>query len=63
MLHIGFFSSETTKKCILLKMLKRLHYDHHSNPNELHLLFLPLWYSVPNIAIVAAIFIFFQLAL
>jgi len=56
--HRFLFHLKPPKNAFLLKMLKRLHYDHHSSPNELHLLFLPLWYSVPNIVIVAAIFYF-----
>ncbi|CAM2859822.1 sterol desaturase family protein [Paenibacillus sediminis] len=53
--HRFLFHLKTPKNPFFLKLLKRLHYDHHSNPNELHLLFLPLWYSVPNFAIVGAI--------
>jgi len=33
----------------------RLHYDHHLDPARLDLLFLPLWYVVPNLILVAAI--------
>jgi len=33
----------------------RLHYDHHVEPSRLDLLFLPLWYVVPNTVVVAAI--------
>jgi len=56
--HRFIFHLKPPKNAFLLKMLKRLHYDHHTNPNELHLLFLPLWYSLPNIAISGAIFYF-----
>jgi hypothetical protein len=35
-----------------LKLLKRLHYDHHEDPNHLPLLFLPLWYSGPQFVLV-----------
>ncbi|MFJ7914229.1 MULTISPECIES: sterol desaturase family protein [unclassified Lysinibacillus] len=58
--HRFLFHLKPPKSTFLLKMLKRLHYDHHSKPNELHLLFLPLWYSVPNIVIAAAIFYIFS---
>lgn len=33
----------------------RLHYDHHVEPARVDLLFLPLWYVVPNLIAVAAI--------
>ncbi len=56
--HRFIFHLKPPKNAFLLKTLKRLHYDHHTNPNELHLLFLPLWYSVPNIAISGTIFYF-----
>jgi len=39
----------------MLKFLKRLHYDHHAKPNDLHLLFLPVWYSIPNLGVLALI--------
>jgi hypothetical protein len=53
--HRFLFHMRTPKNPFFLKLLKRLHYDHHSNPNDLHLLFLPVWYSLPNIVIVGAI--------
>lgn len=28
----------------------------HTNPNDLHLLFLPLWYSLPNLSIITLLF-------
>lgn len=52
--HRFLFHIRTPKNPFLLKMIKRLHYDHHVNPNDLHLLFLPLWYSLPNMIIAAA---------
>lgn len=30
------------------KLQHRLHYDHHVEPNRLDLLFLPVWFLVPN---------------
>jgi sterol desaturase/sphingolipid hydroxylase (fatty acid hydroxylase superfamily) len=53
--HRFFFHIKAPKNPLFLKFMKRIHYDHHSDPNNLHLLFLPLWYSVPNIVIVAGI--------
>ncbi len=36
---------------MLRKMQHRLHYDHHVEPNRLDLLFLPLWFLAPNLAV------------
>ena len=33
------------------KLQHRLHYDHHVEPNRLDLLFLPIWFLVPNLAV------------
>jgi 4-hydroxysphinganine ceramide fatty acyl 2-hydroxylase len=33
----------------------RLHYDHHLEPARLDLLFLPLWYVVPNLIVTSAL--------
>src|ERR1700693_4057404 len=40
----------------LRKLQHRLHYDHHVEPNRLDLLFLPLWFLVPNLAFAASLF-------
>ncbi|XOK62502.1 sterol desaturase family protein [Paenibacillus elgii] len=47
MIHRFLFHMKPPKHPLLLAMLRRLHYDHHIYPNELHLLFLPVWYSLP----------------
>ncbi|GAA5265773.1 4-hydroxysphinganine ceramide fatty acyl 2-hydroxylase [Acidiphilium sp. MT5] len=39
----------------ILKLQHRLHYDHHQAPERLDLLFLPLWFLVPNLAITAGL--------
>ncbi|MGA2055962.1 MAG: sterol desaturase family protein [Bradyrhizobium sp.] len=39
----------------LRKMQHRLHYDHHVEPSRLDLLFLPIWFLVPNLAVVTAL--------
>jgi sterol desaturase/sphingolipid hydroxylase (fatty acid hydroxylase superfamily) len=39
----------------LRKMQHRLHYDHHVEPNRLDLLFLPIWFLVPNLAVATAL--------
>jgi 4-hydroxysphinganine ceramide fatty acyl 2-hydroxylase len=41
---------------LLRKLQHRLHYDHHVEPNRLDLLFLPLWFLVPNLAVAAGLF-------
>ncbi len=38
------------------RLQHRLHYDHHVEPNRLDLLFLPLWFLVPNLAVAAGLF-------
>lgn len=40
---------------MLRKLQHRLHYDHHVEPNRLDLLFLPLWFLVPNLAVATAL--------
>ncbi|MBO1578503.1 sterol desaturase family protein [Bacillus sp. XF8] len=49
--HRFLFHMKPPKNPLLLKMLKRLHYDHHVYPDDLKLLFLPVWYSMPGFAI------------
>jgi sterol desaturase/sphingolipid hydroxylase (fatty acid hydroxylase superfamily) len=56
--HRFLFHLKPPTNPLFLKFLKRIHYDHHAYPNELHLLFLPLWYSLPNFCILAFIFYF-----
>jgi sterol desaturase/sphingolipid hydroxylase (fatty acid hydroxylase superfamily) len=53
--HRFLFHIKAPKNAFLLSLVKRLHYDHHTEPNNLHLLFLPLWYSLPNIIVVAGL--------
>jgi 4-hydroxysphinganine ceramide fatty acyl 2-hydroxylase len=36
---------------LLRKLQHRLHYDHHVEPGRLDLLFLPIWFLVPNLAV------------
>ena len=38
------------------RLQHRLHYDHHVEPNRLDLLFLPIWFLVPNLAVAAGLF-------
>lgn len=39
----------------LRRMQHRLHYDHHAEPDRLDLLFLPIWFLVPNLAFAAGL--------
>ena len=41
---------------LLSRLQRRLHYDHHREPDILELLFVPLWFSLPNLAIYAALY-------
>ncbi|WP_243522911.1 sterol desaturase family protein [Bacillus pseudomycoides] len=54
--HRFLFHMKPPKNLFLLKLIKRLHYDHHLYPNDLKLLFLPLWYSLPNAGVLSLIF-------
>jgi 4-hydroxysphinganine ceramide fatty acyl 2-hydroxylase len=38
------------------KLQHRLHYDHHVEPGRLDLLFLPIWFLVPNLDVAAGLF-------
>lgn len=37
------------------RLQRRLHYDHHVAPDRLDLLFLPIWFLVPNLILTALI--------
>ncbi|WP_038702827.1 sterol desaturase family protein [Planococcus sp. PAMC 21323] len=54
--HRFFFHLKAPENSFFLKLLKRLHHDHHKDPNNLHLLFLPLWYSLPQILLISLVF-------
>lgn len=57
-IHRFLFHMKTPKNPFLLKVIKRLHFDHHADPDDLKLLFLPIWFSVPGFSIYAVIFYF-----
>ena len=50
--HRFLFHAPPSSRGWLLKLQRRLHYDHHVEPGRLDLLFLPLWYVAPNLAII-----------
>ncbi|MBA4493114.1 sterol desaturase family protein [Paenactinomyces guangxiensis] len=56
--HRFIFHLKPPKNQFLLQLLKRLHYDHHEDPNNLKLLFLPLWYTGPQFIAVGIIAFF-----
>src|SRR5262249_20291960 len=53
--HRFLFHAKPVRWAWLRAKQRRLHYDHHLEPARVDLLFLPLWYIVPNLALVAAI--------
>ncbi|WP_456276121.1 sterol desaturase family protein [Bacillus sp. AK128] len=53
--HRFFFHMKAPKNQLFLTFMKRIHYDHHEDPNDLKLLFLPIWYSIPQLFILVAI--------
>ncbi|WP_301107384.1 sterol desaturase family protein [Sporosarcina sp.] len=55
-IHRFLFHMKTPQNPFLLKWIKRLHFDHHADPNDLKLLFLPIWFSLPGFSFFAAIF-------
>lgn len=56
LVHRFLFHMKTPTNPFLLRVIKRLHFDHHVDPNNLKLLFLPLWFSLPNFFIASIIF-------
>lgn len=56
MIHRFLFHIKTPENPFMLRMIKRLHYDHHVNPDDLKLLFLPLWFSIPGFIVYGLIF-------
>src|SRR5579883_956185 len=53
--HRFLFHARPSKYRWLLRLQHRLHYDHHIEPGRLDLLFLPLWFAVPNLAVTGLI--------
>jgi hypothetical protein len=65
---LAFFVTEYTTHRFLLhappqrsafirRLQHQLHYDHHTDPTRLDLLFLPWWFAVPAIALYAAVYL------
>jgi 4-hydroxysphinganine ceramide fatty acyl 2-hydroxylase len=53
--HRFLFHASPSRWAWLRAKQHRLHYDHHLEPARLDLLFLPLWYVVPNMIVTAAL--------
>jgi Fatty acid hydroxylase len=54
--HRFAFHAEPSCFAFVRKLQHRLHYDHHAEPDRLDLLFLPVWFLIPNLAVTALIF-------
>lgn len=50
-MHRFAFHAPPAPWAFVRKLQHRLHYDHHTDPSRLDLLFLPLWFLGPNLAI------------
>lgn len=53
--HRFMFHAKPSRNAWLRAKQHRLHYDHHAEPARIDLLFLPLWYVVPNMILVGGI--------
>jgi type IV secretory pathway TrbD component len=53
--HRFMFHAKPSRFAWLRAKQHRLHYDHHLEPSRLDLLFLPLWYVVPNLVLTSAL--------
>ena len=54
--HRFMFHAPPQSNAFVLKLQHRLHYDHHVTPDELDLLFLPVWFVLPVASLTFAIF-------
>jgi 4-hydroxysphinganine ceramide fatty acyl 2-hydroxylase len=54
--HRFAFHAGPSRFAFVRKLQHRLHYDHHAEPDRLDLLFLPIWFLIPNLAVTALIF-------
>jgi 4-hydroxysphinganine ceramide fatty acyl 2-hydroxylase len=51
--HRFAFHAGPSRFAFVRKLQHRLHYDHHAEPDRLDLLFLPVWFLIPNLAVTA----------
>ena len=54
--HRFLLHARPLRSPFILRLQHRLHYDHHLEPDRLDLLFLPLWFAIPAIALFAAVY-------
>jgi 4-hydroxysphinganine ceramide fatty acyl 2-hydroxylase len=54
--HRFMFHAPPQRNVFVLKLQHRLHYDHHVTPDELGLLFLPVWFVIPVASLTFGIF-------
>lgn len=54
--HRFLFHARPSAVPVVRKLQHRLHYDHHIDPPKLELLFLPLWFVIPVIALYYGIY-------
>ena len=54
--HRFMFHAPPQRNAVVLKLQHRLHYDHHVTPDELGLLFLPVWFVIPVASLTFGIF-------
>lgn len=52
-MHRFAFHASPAPWAYVRRLQHRLHYDHHAEPARLDLLFLPLWFLAPNLAVTA----------
>lgn len=55
--HRFMLHAPPQRNAFVLRLQHRLHYDHHVDPNELGLLFLPVWFVIPVAALTLAIYL------
>jgi hypothetical protein len=54
--HRFMLHAPPSANAFVLRLQRRLHYDHHVEPARLDLLFLPLWFAIPVAALTLAIY-------
>ena len=55
--HRFMLHAAPQKNAFVLGLQHRLHYDHHVNPSELGLLFLPVWFVIPVASLTLALYL------
>ncbi|MDP9018176.1 MAG: sterol desaturase family protein [Candidatus Eremiobacteraeota bacterium] len=55
--HRFLFHAKPMKNAFILHLQHRLHYDHHTEPDRLGLLFLPPWFVLPVFALYGLVYL------